>query len=639
MELHSRNTSLRHLPKRPPIDIEFHDVSYTVPQGRKGSKLILRSVNGSFQAGQLTAIMGPSGAGKSTLLNILAGYKTLGATGQILINGTTRNLKQFRKMSRYIMQEDLIQPMLTVEEAMMIAANLKLGDTLSPSDKSSAIDEILSLLRLDKAKRTSTSRLSGGERKRLSIALELLNNPPVLFLDEPTTGLDDLSCSQCISLLKKIAEGGRTVICSIHTPSAKIFSQFDNVYILSDGQCVYQGYGPEVVSYLSKVGIECPKHYNPADFIIEVCCNEYGNFQERMVSVIDNGRNIYKTYGNVPQLQEVELSDKVDNRSSISSISIKEEVYADLSSSDFNHESTWFSQFWILTTRLWVQMWRDKTYLVMRTVLYVILALLIGSLYYGMGQDGSKTIFNFGFYYCCLIFFMYIPMMPMLLQFPREIQLVKREHFNKWYRLSAYFSALSFSTVPVQLCLGIVYVSCVYLLTDQPLELRRISMFFFICILTSVISESLGLLIAAQLKVVNAVFMGPVSSVPFMLLAVYGFGSGYDTIPSIIKFFMHFSYLRYSLEGLIHAMLKDREKLSCPETEEYCIYTDLNFFVKDMGMENTIYWVDVLVLIFILILFRGGSYYLLRQRLTPNKTFRALQYIGRLVKSQFGIAR
>ncbi|CAG9861384.1 unnamed protein product [Phyllotreta striolata] len=635
MEMQSRDSSLRCLPKRPAVDIEFHDVTYTVPQGRKGSKVILRSINGQFRSGQLTAILGPSGAGKSTLLNIIAGYKCQGATGQIIVNGESRNLKQFRKMSRYIMQNDLVQPMLSVEEAMMVAADLKLGINVPKSDKKKAIDEILKLLRLEKASTTSTNKLSGGERKRLSVALELLNNPPVLLLDEPTTGLDDMSCSQCISLLKTIAEEGRTVICSIHTPSAKLFSMFDSVYIISEGQCVYQGYGPEVVGYLSDLDIECPRHYNPADFIIEVCCKEYGDYHDRMVSAIDNGRNCYSS--NAAALTMEPPIVPVDLKGSISSI--KEEVYADLSSSSFEHESNWTTQFWILISRMWLQMWRDRSYLLLRVVLHVIIGVIIGTLYFGMGQDGSRTLFNFGFYFCCLIFFMYIPMMPVLLQFPTEVQLVKREHFNKWYRLSAYFTALSFSTIPVQIVLGSIYVLFVYFLTNQPLELDRLFMFFLICILTAIISESLGLLVAAQLTVVNAMFIGPVISVPFMLLAVYGFGSGYDTIPPLIKIAMYFSYLRYSLEGLIHAMLTDRQKLDCPETEEYCIYTDLNFFVKEMGMEHTKFWMDVAVLCFIIVLFKGGSYYLLRQRLRPNKTFIALQYIGRLVKSHLGLAR
>lgn len=80
------------------------------------------------------------------------------------------------------------------------------------------------------------------------------------------SGLDDLSCSQCISLLKLLAEGGRTVICSLHSPSTKLFAMFDNVYIVSGGQCMYQGIGLEVVPFLSSIGLTCPTHYNPADF-------------------------------------------------------------------------------------------------------------------------------------------------------------------------------------------------------------------------------------------------------------------------------------------------------------------------------------------------------------------------------------
>lgn len=134
-------------------------------------------------------------------------------------------------------------------------------------------------------------------------------------------------------------------------------------------------------------------------------------------------------------------------------------------------------------------------------------------------------------------------------------------------------------------------------------------------------------------------FIGPVVTVPLMLLAVYGFGSGYDSIPKLIRFAMHLSYLRYSLEGIIIAMLEGREKLSCPNSEDFCIFTDLNYFIREMGMNNGKIWLDIGALFVALILFRGGSYYLLRQRLTPNKTFRYLQYIGRFVKNQIGFSR
>lgn len=625
-------TTMWYLPEQYRVDVDFYGLSYTVPDGIRGSKLILRNINGQFKSRELTAILGPSGAGKSTLLNVLAGYKCRDASGEILINGKQRNIKRFRELSRYIMQEDQMQPMLTVNEAMMVAANLKLGLTITRAEKQQAILEILELLRLQNTLHTRTTSLSGGEKKRLSIALELINNPPVLFLDEPTTGLDDLSCTQCIILLKQIAQGGRTVICSIHTPSAKMFSVFDNVYIMSSGQCIYQGYGPEVVPFLSNFGLECPKHFNPADFIMEVACEEYGCFQDRLVTAIDNGRCTYSSSSKNSIKEKEEFLERISDQPIIEDDSIT----VDQGVSFNSQKSYWLMQYCILLIRMWRQMWRDKCYLALRVVLHILVGILIGNIYLGMGGDGSKTIFNFGFYFTCIIFFMYIPMMPVLIQFPRELQLIKREHFNKWYSLSAYFAALTTSTFPLQLCFALIYLVMVYTLTAQPMEFGRFSLFYLICVLTAITSESLGLLISSRLSLVNAVFVGPVISVPFMLLAVYGFGSGYDSIPSLIKFAMHFSYLRYSIEALIRIMLTNREKLPCPEEEEFCIWTDLDYFMKDMGMDNSILWVDITALVFIFFLFRGGSYYLLRQRLKPNKTFLALEYIGRLIKSQFG---
>lgn len=244
-------------------------------------------------------------------------------------------MKTFRRMSRYIMQQDIHQVGLTVREVMMYAADLKLGfKDLTPQQKIDVVEEIIHQLRLEKTMDTECSQLSGGELKRLSIAQELVNNPPILFLDEPTTGylrmkllkwlmmtfwtyvcrLDESSSSQCVELLRRLAQGGRTVICSIHTPSAKIFEMFDHVYVVGNGQCIYQGEGQNIVPYMEAVGVRCPKTYNPADFskykadtesdsqmmriliqflVIEVACGEYGsNYLDKMVELIDNGRTI-----------------------------------------------------------------------------------------------------------------------------------------------------------------------------------------------------------------------------------------------------------------------------------------------------------------------------------------------------------
>lgn len=188
-------------------------------------------------------------------------------SGSVLVNNRERDMRTFRRMSRYIMQEDIRQVGLTVRDVMTYAADLKLGfKDFNKQQKLEIIDELIQLLHLEKTIDTECSLLSGGELKRLSIAQELVNNPPILFLDEPTSGLDDHSSFVCIELLKKLALDGRTVVCSIHTPSAKVFSMFDHIYVVANGQCAYQGNVKNVVPFIEQAGLLCPKTFNPADF-------------------------------------------------------------------------------------------------------------------------------------------------------------------------------------------------------------------------------------------------------------------------------------------------------------------------------------------------------------------------------------
>ncbi|CAG5058835.1 unnamed protein product [Parnassius apollo] len=615
---------LSHLPQRPPVNLGFQDLTYTVTNG-KVAKIILRGINGEFRSGQLTAILGPSGAGKSTLLNVLAGYKVNGASGIISTNGEQRNLRQFRKLSRYIMQEDLLQPLITVREAMIMAADLKLGSAIPKQRKAVIVEEIVQLLRLDKAWDTSSERLSGGERKRLSIALELLNNPPVIFLDEPTTGLDDVASSTCVSLLKRVARGGRTVVCSLHTPSARLFSVFDHVYVVADGRCAYQGTASGVVPFLNELQLPCPKTYNPADFVIEVSSGEYGSHVDRMVAAVDNGK--------CQRWRDYEVDDRYEE------MEIEQLNTGGVQKHTYRYESTASTQFVVLLKRMLLQTVRNRDYLWLRVGLHLFLGVIIAMLFYRIGFDASKTIFNFGFCYACIIAMLYVPMMPILLAFPKEVQLIRREYFNRWYGLKPYYAALVISRTPATIFFSLIYLSIVYPLTSQPMEMSRILMFISVCILVALISESMGTAISSSLSVVNSVFMGPVLSVPLMLLAVYGMGSGDQPLPILWKLARYCSFMRYGLEGLVVAIYgPPRGDLICPDHVDYCEYKNPNYFIKLMGMSGVSFWVDIGMLFLMLVATHAAGYYLLRQRLSPNYAFRAIKVIGRFVKTKISLS-
>ncbi|KAJ2949943.1 hypothetical protein O0L34_g11268 [Tuta absoluta] len=624
---------LSHLPQRPPVDLSFQDLTYTVQNGSL-SKLILRGISGEFRSGQLTAILGPSGAGKSTLLNILAGYRVQGAGGLICTNGDPRNLRQFRKLSRYIMQDDLLQPLITVGEAMAMAADLKLGSALPKEKKAVVIEEIVQLLRLDKTKNTVTDKLSGGERKRLSIALELLNNPPVLFLDEPTTGLDDVASSTCVSLLKRVARGGRTVICSLHTPSARLFAEFDHVYVVADGRCGYQGTSAGVVPFLNELQLPCPKTYNPADFVIEVSSGEYGPHHiDRMVSAVENGRcQRWRDYElQEPAVYQVQYDDNMDIEQLNTGGVVEKHNY--------RYGSTGCQQFLVLLKRMLLQTVRNRDYLWLRIGMHLFLGLIVAALFNQMGQDASRTIFNFGFCYASIIAMLYTTMMPVLLAFPSEVQLIKREYFNRWYGLKPYYAALVVSRTPATIFFSLIYLSITYPLTAQPMEMNRILMFGTICIMVALISESMGTVISSMLSVVNSVFTGPCLSVPLMLLAVYGIGNGDDPPPLIWRLARSCSYMRYGLEGLVAAVYGyGRADLKCPDKVDYCEWKSVKYFVKMMGMAGVSFWTDFAVLVVMLIGMNLAGYYLLRQRLSPNYAFRAIKVIGRFIKTKMSIS-
>ena len=254
-----------------PLNLVFKDLTYKIIDKKESKlnktnieKIILNNLSGCFRHGRLTAIMGPSGAGKTSLLEVISKQSKSGiAKGNLYLNGNKVDIKTIKKFSGFVFQEDVILNTMTVKEALFMSAYLRLPEEISMEEKMKRVDNMISLLHLEKCKDTIVGDslmkgISGGEKKRLSVGMEMIMNPSIIFLDEPTTGLDSYSAYSLISNLKDLASNGRTVITTIHQPSSEILGLFDDLIILYQGKIIYQGEMKNLVNYFNGMGYICP---------------------------------------------------------------------------------------------------------------------------------------------------------------------------------------------------------------------------------------------------------------------------------------------------------------------------------------------------------------------------------------------
>jgi len=252
------------------------NVSYAAKLKNGTTKEILKDVSLAVAPGEVLAIMGPSGSGKTSLLDAIAHRlrgKGIKVTGQILFNGKREHRRKRRMLLSYVSQEDALLGDFTVRETLWFAARFFYGYNVPTADLKEKIETLIDAIGLRSCADTIVGTiffkgLSGGQRRRLSIAVELISSPSILLLDEPTSGLDSASAYAVMNQLKNLANLGHSIVATIHQPSSEIWARFDQFMLMAQGSTVFVGEASLASKFFESFGYSCPAQFNPADYII-----------------------------------------------------------------------------------------------------------------------------------------------------------------------------------------------------------------------------------------------------------------------------------------------------------------------------------------------------------------------------------
>ncbi|XP_069686813.1 ATP-binding cassette sub-family G member 1-like isoform X2 [Periplaneta americana] len=476
------------------------------------------------------------------------------------------------------------------------------------------VNEIIELLGLNKVTDTYVGKLSGGEKKRLSIGVELLTNPPFMFFDEPTSGLDSSSSYQVVTHLKSLAEAGRVIVCAIHQPSSRLFEMFDDVFILSEGNCFYRGPVNDMTTYFEEAGFVCPKYYNRADFAIEVVCGERGDNFGNLID-IDTERNYFQVADDATNNYE-NISEKTSMLSQIVGSSRTEttiQVMLDKTNSKERRFPVKLpTQFFILIKRCLLCTMRDLHMAQLRTIAHIVVGLLLGALYYGLGNEASKMSSNAACLFFFIMFLFFSNSMPTVHTFPVEASVFHREYLNNWYSLPAYYFSKIVAEIPLQILCPTLFLCIGYFLTCQPFEWSRFTQFWVLCVLVTILGQTMGLAIGAAFDAQLGIFLVPASSIPMILFS--GFFLKIQDIPQYLHWLSYVSYFRYAFEGSMQCIYGyNRTDLEC--SIPYCYFKSPSKILEEFGMEESDYGMDVLGLAGWIVALQFALYAALKWRL------------------------
>ncbi|KAH7834517.1 hypothetical protein Vadar_016955 [Vaccinium darrowii] len=538
-----------------PLTLSFQDVQYYVETPLKKLQLLC-DITGALRPGVLTALMGVTGAGKTTLLDVLAGRKTTGTiVGDIRIGGHPKVQDTFARISGYCEQTDVHSPHITVEESVVHSAWLRLHPEIDSKTKLEFVREVLEITELDEIMDClvgipGVSGLSIEQRKRLTIAVEFVANPSIIFMDEPTTGLDARAAAIVMRAVKNVADTGRTIVCTIHQPSIDIFEAFNELILLkTGGVIIYSGpLGPHssrVIKYFEAIpGVPTIRNnYNPATWMLEVTSTS---------AEAELGINFAQVYKNSVLYK--------NNQALVNSLRIPPD-------SKELHFATRFPQngWGQFKSCLWKQhlsYWRSPSYILNRFMYLLIASLLFGVVFWDQGRkiDNQENVFNILGAAFSVAFSLGINNCKIVIPYvSTERSVFYRERFAGMYSSWAYALAQVTIEVPYIFVQALVFLIITYPMIGYYWSVFKVLWYFYVVLCSLMYFTYLGMLLTAMTP---GFHVAAIIQSPFYWTYIL-FSGFFIPQPQIPKWWIWMYYLTptsWTLNGMLTSQYGDIQK-------------------------------------------------------------------------------
>lgn len=602
-----------------PITLKFEEVVYKVKLEdiKCKEKTILNGVSGMVFPGEILAMLGPSGSGKTTLLSALGGR--LG--GKLLCGKITYNSLPFsgtiKRRTGFVAQDDVLYPHLTVFETLLFTALLRLPSTLAHESKVGQVERVVAELGLSRVRNSMIGGplvrgLSGGEKKRVSIGQEMLINPSLLLLDEPTSGLDSTTALRIMTILKGLAEGGRTVITTIHQPSSRLYHMFHKVVLLSEGRPIYYGSASSALEYFSSFGFSTSLTMNPADLLLDLASGigpeskhameqgeameqEKKQVRETLISAYENNIST-RLKSELCNLETTTYPWKKDT-SNIARMNTKGEQWC----------TSWWHQFKVLVQRGMKER-RFEAFNRLRIFQVLSVAFLGGLLWWHTPESHIEDRVALIFFFS--VFWGFYPLYNAVFTFPQERRMLIKERTSGMYKLSSYFLARTIGDLPLELALPTAFVFIIYWMGGLKPNPIVFVLSLIVVLYNVLVAQSLGLAIGAILMDIK-----PATTLASVTTLVFLIAGGYyvQQIPPFIVWLKYLSYSYYCYKLLLGVQYQQNDTYPCINMAnkwEWCKVVDVPA-VKSMGLDHL--WIDVCVLGLMLVGYRLLAYLALQR--------------------------